>query len=178
MLQRMIGAARLDVHTYEEVEADQGATKQALMVVVLVSIASGIGALGTGGNVVLSFVAGIILGIAGWAIWAFIVYFVGTKILNTPETHADWGQVARATAFAQTPGLLRVFGFIPFLGGLLIFVGAIWTLVAMVIAIRQALDYQSTRRAIGVVLIGVIPYIILVGIISGLLLSAAGASGS
>ena len=178
MLQRMIGAARLDVHTYEEVEADQGATKQALMVVVLVSLASGISALGTGGNVVLSFVAGILLGIAGWAIWAFIVYFVGPKILNTPETHADWGQVARATAFAQTPGLLRVFGFIPFLGGLLIFVGAIWTLVAMVIAIRQALDYQSTRRAIGVVLIGVIPYIILVGIISSLLLSAAGASGS
>ena len=176
MLQRMIGAARLDVHTFEEVEADQGATKQALMVVVLVSIASGIGALGTGGNFVIGFVGGIVLGVVGWAIWAFIVYFVGTRILSTPETHATWGQLARTTAFAQTPGLLRVFGFIPFLGGLLVFIGAIWTLVAMVIAIRQALDYQSTRRAIGVVLIGFIPYIILVGIISSLLLRAAGRS--
>lgn len=169
MLQRMIGAARLDVHTYEEVEADQGATKQALMVVVLVSIATGIGALATGGNFGLNFLAGIALGIIGWALWALITYFVGTKILNTPETHADWGQLARTTAFAQTTGLLRVFGFIPVVGWIIALVGTLWQLIAMVIAIRQALDYQSTGRAIGVVLIGAIPYVILIGIFARLL---------
>ena len=169
MLQRMIGAARLDVHTYEEVEADQGATKQALMVVLIVSIATGIGGLATGGDPVRNFLAGVALGIIGWALWAFITYFVGTKILNTPETHADWGQLARGTAFAQTPGLLRVFLIIPFIGWLIALIGMLWALVAMVIAVRQCLDYQSTRRAIGVVLIGAIPFFILYGIAAKLL---------
>lgn len=174
MLQRMIGAARLDVHTYEDVENDRSATQQALLVVVLVSIASGIGAIATGDNFILSFLAGLALAVVGWVIWAYITFFVGTKILNTPETHANWGQLARGTAFAQTPGLLRVFGIIPFIGWLFILVGAVWTLIAMVIAVRQCLDYRSTGRAIGVVLIGVIPYIILVGILSAVLYGAIG----
>ncbi|MDA0735389.1 MAG: YIP1 family protein [Chloroflexi bacterium] len=177
MLQRMIGAARLDVHTFEDVESDQNATKQALLVVVLVSIASGIGAIAAGDNFILNFLAGMALGIIGWAVWAYITFFVGTKILNTPETHADWGQMARGTAFAQTPGLLRVFGIIPYIGGVIILISAIWQLVAMVIAVRQCLDYQSTGRAIGVVLIAVIPYIILVGIVSALLYRAIGQGG-
>ena len=35
------------------------------------------------------------------------------------------------------------------------FIGAaIWMMVAMIVAVRQALDYESTWRAIGVVVIG------------------------
>ncbi len=177
MLQRMIGAARLNVHTYEDVENDQTSTKQALLVVILVSIASGIGATAAGDNFIINFLLGMALGIIGWAIWAYITFFVGTKILSTPETHADWGQLARGTAFAQTPGLLRIFGIIPYIGGVIVLISAIWQLVAMVIAVRQCLDYQSTKRAIGVVLIGLIPYIILVGIVSSLLLRTVGNIG-
>ena len=169
MLQRMIGAARLDVHTFEEVENDQSATKQAMLVVLIVSLATGIGGLTQGSDIVRNFLAGIVLGIIGWALWAFITYFVGTKILKTPETHADWGQLARGTAFAQTPGLLRVFLIIPFIGWVIALIGMLWALVAMVIAVRQCLDYKSTRRAIGVVLIGAIPFFILYGISAKLL---------
>jgi len=178
MLQRMIGAARLDVHTYEDVENDQKATQQAMLVVVLVAIASGIAAIGTGELFILNFLVGLAVGIIGWAIWAYITFFVGTKILNTPETHADWGQLARGIAFAQTPGLLRVFGIIPYIGGVFVLIGLIWSLVAMVVAVRQCLDYQSTGRAIGVVLIGFIPYIILVGIVSFVLYGIIGKVGS
>ena len=169
MLQRMIGAARLDVNTYEEVENDQNATTQAMLVVIIVSIASGIAVLTTGGNFIVNFVVGIVLGLAGWAIWAYITFLVGTKILNTPGTNASWGQLARTTAFAQTPGVLRVFGVIPYLGQLIILVSSIWMLVAMVIAVRQALDYESTMRAIGVVLIGAVIYFVLYAIIGALL---------
>jgi hypothetical protein len=104
MLERMLGAARLNVRTFEEVENDENATTQALLVVVIVSIASGIAALTTGNNFIVNFIIGIILGLIGWSLWAFITFFVGTKILNSPGTHANWGQLARATAFAQTPG--------------------------------------------------------------------------
>ena len=159
----MIGAAMLRTGTYEEVEADTSATKQAMLVVVLVSLASGIGNVGAGG--VMALVFGIVAALAGWVFWAWITYFVGTKLLSTPETHANWGQLARTLGYAQTPGLFKVFGFLPVIGPIVFFLATIWQLIAAIIAIRQALDYTSTRRAIGVALIGFIAYVVVIGIV-------------
>ena len=158
MIRRMIGAAKLNIGTFEEVEADSSATNQAMLVVVIVAVATGIGLLGSGG--LLGLVFGIIVGVAGWAAWAWITFFIGTKLLTTTGTDADWGQLARTLGFAQSPGVFKVVGFIPWLGPMVFLVAAIWQLVAMIIAIRQALDYTSTWRAIGVALIGFIPYAI------------------
>ena len=163
----MIGAARLRTETYEEVEADKSATLQALSVVLLVALAAGIGNLGSGS--VIAFVVGIVAALAGWAIWAWITYLVGTSILRTPETDANWGQLARTLGFAQSPGVLKVFGVVPFVGPVVFAVVSIWQLVAMVIAIRQALDYTSTMRAIGVAIIGFIAYAVLTGILFAIL---------
>ena len=80
------------------------------------------------------------------------------------STHADWGQLARTLGFAQSPGIFRVLGFVPVIGNIIFAVASIWMLVAMVVAVRQALDYTSTRRAIAVVLIGFIPYLLLISI--------------
>ncbi|MCH8893346.1 MAG: YIP1 family protein [Chloroflexi bacterium] len=166
MIKRMIGAAKLDIAIYEEVEADTSATRQAMAVVVLVALATGIGTFGSGGPVGL--VVGIVAGLGLWALWAWITYFVGTTLLKTAETEANWGQLARTLAFAQSPGVLKVFGFIPVLGPLVFAIASIWQLVAMVIAIRQALDYTSTWRAVGVAVIGFIPYAIVSGLVYAL----------
>ena len=166
MIKRMIGAAKLDIATYEEVEADASATQQAMVVVVLVALATGIGTYGSGGPVGL--IVGIVAGIGLWALWAWITYFVGTTLLKTAETKANWGQLARTLAFAQSPGVLKVFGFIPVLGPLVFAIASIWQLVAMVIAIRQALDYTSTWRAVGVAVVGFIPYAIVSGLVYAL----------
>ena len=163
MLNRMIGAARLDVRVYEEVEADTTATPQAMTVVMLVALASGIGALATGG--LGGLISGVIFGLVSWAFWAYITYVIGTTLFRTPETEADWGQLARTTGFAQTPGVLRVFGLIPGIGLTIYFAASLWQLVAMVIAVRQALDYRSTWRALGVVAVGFIVLIIVQAII-------------
>ena len=147
--ERMIGAAKLDVHTYEEVEADTNATGQSMMVVVLSSVAQGIGLGGLGGLI------GAALGaLIGWFVWAFLVYLIGTKVLPEPNTHSDMGELLRTIGFSASPGLLRVLGVVPLVGGLILFVANIWMLVAMVVAVRQALDYQSTGRAVGVCVIG------------------------
>ena len=167
MIRRMIGAAKLSTETFEEVEADSSATIQAMLVVVLVAVATGIGSLGTGGP--LGLMLGIIVGLAGWALWAWLTFFIGTKLLATPGTDADWGQLARALGFAQSPGVFKVLGFIPVVGLTLFVVAAIWQLIAMIIAIRQALDYTSTWRAIGVALIGFIPYAIVLGLLQTIL---------
>ena len=171
MIMRMLGAARLNVHTFEEVEQDTSATKQALIVVVLVSIAAGVGGLLAGDDVdiVRGLGFGVIRGIVTWAVWALVTMFIGTKLLKTEATEADWGQLARTTGFAQTPGLLNVLGFISGVGFLIWVVASVWQLVAMVIAVRQALDYTSTLRTLFVVLIALIPVAIINAIIFSVL---------
>jgi len=171
LLQRMIGAAMLRTGTYEEVEADTSATKQAMLVVVLVSLASGIGNIAVGG--VMALVFGVLAALAGWVFWAWITYFVGTKILSTPETHANWGELARTLGYAQTPGLFKVFGFLPVIGPIVFFLATIWQLISAIIAIRQALDYTSTRRAIGVAVIGFLAYVVVIGIVMAIFVSQA-----
>ena len=163
--ERMIGAATLDVHTYEEVEADPTATTQAMGVVVLSSIAQGIAGLTQGGG--MGFVTGAMGALIGWFIWAFLVYIIGTKVLPEPQTRSDLGELLRTTGFSASPGLLRVLGVIPLLGGVAMLAVSVWMLIAMIIAVRQALDYQSTGRAVGVCLIGWFVLVVILLMISG-----------
>jgi hypothetical protein len=156
---RMIRAAKLDVNLYEEVEADKGAMGQAMGVVILSSVAAGIGTVGMAG--IKGLVLGTIVALAGWFIWAFLTYYIGTRLLPEPQTKADYGELLRTIGFSSSPGVLRVLGIIPILGNTLNFIIGIWMLVAMVIAVRQALDYKSTWRAVGVCLIGWIVQIII-----------------
>ena len=149
---RMVRAAKLDVNLYEEVEADKQAMGQAMGVVVLASLAAGIGSVGTTG--ISGLLLGTVAALVGWFIWAFITFYVGTKLLPEPQTEADYGELLRTTGFSSSPGVLRILGVVPLLGTIIFVVCGIWMLVAMIIAVRQALDYKSTWRAVGVCIIG------------------------
>ena len=151
-LDRIIRAAKLDVNLYEEVEADKGALGQAMGVVVLSSIAAGVGSIGQVG--VKGIFIGAITALIAWYVWAYITYFIGVKILPEPQTKADHGELLRTIGFSSSPGLIRILAIIPGLAGIIFLVTSIWMLVAMVIAVRQALDYQSTLRAVAVCIIG------------------------
>ena len=148
---RIIRACKLDVNLYEEVEADKSATFQAAGVVVLSSLAAGVGALSLG---TFNFLMAPLLSLVSWFVWAYLVYFIGVKFFPEPTTEADHGQLLRTIGFSSAPGLIRVFGFTPELMSITFIGSAIWMLIAMIVAVRQALDYQSTWRAIGVVVIG------------------------
>lgn len=165
--ERMIRAGRLDVNLYEEVEADVGATGQAMLVVVLSSVAAGIGSVGSGGP--MGILLGTLAALAGWYIWAFLTYYIGVNVLPEPQTKADIGQLLRTTGFSSSPGVLRVLGLIPGLAGIVFLGAAVWMLVAMVIAVRQALDYHSTGRAIGVCVIGWLVQVVIVVLVMMLL---------
>ena len=145
---RIIRACKLDVSLYEEVEADKSATFQAAGVVVLSSLAAGVGALSLGAS---NFLMAPLLSLVSWYVWAYLIYFIGAKFFPEPTTKADHGQLLRTIGFSSAPGLIRVFGFIPDLMSIAFIAAGIWMLVAMVIAVRQALDYKSTWRAVGVV---------------------------
>ena len=150
--ERMIRAAKLDVDLYEEVEADETAMGQATTVVVLAGVAAGIGSLAQGG--LLGLVAGTLAALLGWYVWAFLVYWIGTRLLPEPQTRADHGELLRTVGFSSAPGVIRVLGVIPGFANVVFSIAGVWMLVAMVIAVRQALDYESTWRAIGVCTIG------------------------
>ena len=151
-MDRIIRAAKLDIKVYEEVEADKGALRQSMIVVVISSIAAGFGSIEKAGfNGIL---VGTIIALISWYVWAYLTYFIGTKLLPEPQTKADHGELLRTIGFSSSPGLIRILGIIPGLGWVVFFVASIWMLAAMVIAVRQALDYQSTVRALGVCIIG------------------------
>jgi len=154
---RMIRAARLDASLYEEVEADTTLTGQATAVVLLAAVAAGIGALGRSPG---ALVGAAIAALVGWYIWAGITYLVGVKLLPEPQTKADFGQLLRTIGFASAPGVIRVLGIIPGLRWLTDAAGGLWMLVAMVVAVHQALDYTSPWRAVAVVIVGWIVFMI------------------
>jgi hypothetical protein len=148
----MLGAALLDADTYEEVEADRGSTGQAALVVLLSAVAAGIGSIENGGLAGIGWQA--LAALVGWWVWAYISYFLGTRLLPGPETEADHGELLRTIGFSSAPGLLRVLGVVAPIAGPVFLLCTLWMLVAMVVAVRQALDYSGTGRAIAVCALG------------------------
>lgn len=154
---RMIGAATLDVATYEEVEHDTTATAQAGLVVALAALAQGISS-PTG------VISGILGALLGWMAFAGLTYFIGTRIFKGTAT---WGELLRTLGFAYTVAIFSILGVIPILGiivGLVVFV---WGVAAAVVAIRQALDV-STGQAVVTGLLGWVAMAIIYTVMLGI----------
>jgi hypothetical protein len=152
LINRMVRAAKLDASLYEEVEADRRAITQAVAAVVLSGLAAGVGGLVKAGPV--SLVLGTGSAISGWLVWACLTYVIGAKLFPEPDTKADLGEMLRTIGFASSPGVVRVAGVIPGTTDGVFMIATVWMLAAMVVAVRQALDYRSTSRAVGVCVLG------------------------
>lgn len=170
LVERMIGAATLNVATYEEVEADRSATGQAATVVAIVAVCAAIGGAhgGVGG-----IIGGLIGAFVGWVVFSGLAYLVGVHLFRGT---ADWGEVLRTVGFAQSPGVFLILGFIPFLGGLIGFVVWLWQLVTGVVAVRQALDID-TGKAIITSIIASLPFLLWVMFVTGLAIFGAVLAG-
>jgi hypothetical protein len=169
--ERMIGAARLDAATYEEVEADTTATGQAALVVVISSLCIAIGAqlhAGVGGVVAVT-----VLRLVAWWTWALVAWLIGTRLLPGPATEADLGQLLRTVGFASAPGVAAILGVVPGLQGVVDIVVSLWMLATMVVAVRQALDYDSTARAIAVVVVGFLAYLLIAVVLTTVFVGAS-----
>ncbi len=152
---RLIRAARLEPALYEEVEADRSATGQSLLVVALASVAGGIW---LAGGMVLP---GVVTSVIAWFIWAVLTYVIGARLLPEPATEANLGQLLRVIGFASAPGILRVLG-VGILAYPVAVITGVWMLAAMIVGIRQALDYRSTARAVLVAAIGWLVYLAII----------------
>ncbi len=147
---RVFRAIKIDVDLYEEVERDKSATLQAGLVVVLSSMAAGVGALQLGAS---NFLIAPVLSLISWYVWAYIIYFVGVKLFPDKNTKSDHGELLRTIGFSSAPGLIRIFGITPDLMTVTFIGSAFWMLACMVVGVRAALDYTSLWRALGVVIV-------------------------
>ena len=170
-LQRAIGAAKLEVPVFEEIEADRTATGQALIVVVLSNLAAGIGL--SSGMYDAPLLHRLLLALLFWMFWAIATYIVGAYLMPEPQTQSDVGELLRTIGFAASPGILRIFGPIPGIGTTVYSVATAWMFVAVVVAIRQALDYKSTARALGVCLVAGLIGVVMTALFGALLLLLA-----
>jgi len=154
---RSMNVAKLDIPTIEAIEADESLTQEAGAVVALSTLVGSLGLLFTNG--LWAFIASILIGLAGWAIWAWLAAFIAEKVFNIQTTNV--GEMLRTTGYAYAP---RMLGIIPFLG----FIGWIWSLVAVIIGMRQAGE-MTTMQAVITAVIGFIPAIIALGIVTAIL---------
>ena len=182
LFDRMKRAAMLDVGLYEEVERDQDATSQAATVVGIVAACGAVGAAiaatqqqgGGAGGAVLAVVLAIVGAFLGWILWSYITYWIGTSVFKGTATP---GEMLRTIGFAQSPGVLNILSFIPIVGGIVSLVVGIWSLIAGVIALRQALDI-STGQAVITAIIGFIPMMLVYCLIGAVVGSGAALMGA
>ena len=149
-LERVFRAIKIDIELYEEVEKDKSATVQAGLVVILSSLAAGVGALQMGTS---NFLMAPILSLLSWYVWAYVIYFVGVKLFGDPNTKSNHGELLRTIGFSSAPGLIRIFGITPELMTVTFIGSAFWMLACMVVAVKSALDYESLWKSLGVVIV-------------------------
>ncbi len=164
-IDRVIGAIRLDPATYEAVEHDTDATWQAALVVAVAAICTGVG---SSGGQPRGLLGGVLASVVFWAIFALFAYVVGAYLLKGPQTSATFGEVLRALGFSYAPSFVAILGLIPGIGFLFAFIAAIWSLIASVIALRQALEV-STGRAVAVVVVAFLAMFVVVAVIVAVL---------
>lgn len=173
--ERVVGALKLDARVFEDIEADASAMGQAVGIIALAAVASSLGNIWTGN--IFSIVGAVIASVVGYVVWALVVWLVGTKVMPEPQTHADFPEAFRVVAFAASPGLLGVVSIIPFLGWLLMILLVpiiwLWSMAAMVVAVKAVLDYTDTFKAVIVVIIGFVAYLIVWGTFAALTFGAA-----
>ena len=173
-LNRFFRAAKLDASLYQEIIEDGGAMNQALIVVLIYSMASAYGTFGRTGVTAINI--GMITTLLGWYVWAFSTYIIGARILPETQTKPDRKALMRALGFASAPGVLRVLGFVQGLGLTILLIAAIWMVAAATVGVKQALGYESTSRAMGVCIIGLIISAVFQGLMFILMFSAFGVS--
>jgi hypothetical protein len=160
-MRRVLGALGLDPAVFEEVEADRSAIGQAIAVVLLGGLGAGVGTAGLGDGAVPVILAVMASAVLGWATWAGLIYYLGTRALADRQTSADLGEVLRTLGFAATPAVFRAFEAVGGLRWVVLPLTSVWMVLAMVVAIRQALDYTSTARAVQLALLG---WIVTIGV--------------
>lgn len=169
IIQRVIRIVKFDAAVYNEIEADESATQEAWVIVIVTSLLAALGA-GIAASALQTgffgqFIVALISGIVGWLLWSAITWLIGTRLFQGQATY--W-ELARTLGYASAPRILGVLAFIACLGPIAGIVGAVLSLIAGFFAVREALDL-TTEKAILTILIGWAVVFVLSLILGGIL---------
>ena len=172
-IKRIVDTLLLRSRVYAEAEIYSSALLQALFIPFLIAIIRGVTVTGYDPeNVIESynsindlwiFLIGVIAQMTIWILWTFGCYFIGINLLSTSSKHASFGELSRATGFAQTPNLVILLGLLPFFDlNTMLLIGSIWWFMAMMVAIKYVLKYESLYNTIFLTLAGflIVPLIL------------------
>jgi hypothetical protein len=166
---RIVGAMRLDVATYEEIERDTTAMGQAIGVIVIAAVAAAVGR----GRffAIMALPMTTLATLVAYLAWSLAVFLIGTKVMPEPTTKADFAETFRVVGFATAPGIFNILGILPLIGYLVQVVVFLWMIASMVVAVRQVLDYSTTMKAVLVCVIGFVAFLIVNALLVGSLMT-------
>ena len=144
LFQRMLRAARMDAQLFEEIVSDPTLQGQSVWVVAIFAMATAFGTFtlisGTAVNI------GLLTTMIGWYIWAFSVFYIGTRILKGDSAPPDRKTIMRVMAFACAPGIFRLLGLIPKTTTLVFIVTSLWMLATAVFGLKKVFPQRSTFK--------------------------------
>lgn len=152
-MRRFIGVLVLDASIFEEIENDRRAAMSSVVVMIAVSLAGGLAAMGLGLVGLAGFVTGAVVMLGAWLVWVAMIAAIGTTGLAEPQTRSDLRELLRVLGFSAAPGVLVALAAMRAAAPIVLAVVAVWMIAAAVLGVRQALDYRSTARAIAVCVI-------------------------
>jgi len=145
-----IGAIQLFPQSYSDIAADRGVTKQAFILAILSSIATGVGSVdGYPEKIPLA----ALFAFVAWFTWVLLIYILGTKVLREPGTKVEIGALFRVAGFASLPGLIRVLAYLPPFAVIVSAGSTIWMLAMMLIGVQQSFACRRMSRVIAVTLL-------------------------
>jgi hypothetical protein len=170
MVERILRLIKLDFSVFREIEADEKATAEAAIIVLVTAFLSAAGGALVAEQPLMHFLSTMVSGVLSWIVWSIVTYFIGKSLFKGGGTLP---QMLRVLGYASAPRILGALGFIPCFGWLAVFAGWVVSIIAAVMAIKEGLDVEL-GTAILVIIIAIIPVIIVDGIVNAMFGIAAG----
>lgn len=152
-IRRFIGALMLDAGAYEDIESDRNAGASAVLVIALACAAGAFAAKSVTAAGAPGFAIAMAMMLGWWIVWAMLITAIGTRLLPEPQTRSNPSELLRSIGFAAAPGTFYALAAMPAAAMFVFVLVSLWMIAATVIAVRQALDYTTTWRAVAVCLI-------------------------
>ncbi len=141
---RMFRAIKLDQSFFEEVAAESSLQPHSVWAVAIFAMATSFGFFSAAGGTAVNIA--LITTMIAWYVWAFSIFYIGSRFFSVEKESADRKTVMRIVAFAAAPGLIRLMGIIPQLAIVVMVVSSVWILIAAVLGLRKVYTQTSTAN--------------------------------
>ncbi len=161
-------ALALDSHFYEKIRDTPKKRQVALVIVLLATLSRLLGSTvillinrATIATLLVALLLDGLVMVGGYYFWTFIVWKVGPWLKPIDPTYRD---LLSPIGFAYAPQVFNFLTLIPLLGHPIDLVLAIWSLLAVIVAVRQGLDIK-TRQAALISILGWVPLQLAIGLV-------------